>query len=118
MKRSLVRLLIKLCFAIPFSLFGQDSVRVIKISDLNGDGISDTITLSFIDERGPLDYNLRINNVEITSYATNILPIFNIVNIDTNDKFKEIAIYEEGPSSDEATTFYFFNGKHIILTGV
>ncbi|MEI6488944.1 MAG: SH3 domain-containing protein [Bacteroidota bacterium] len=115
---TLKRIFIHFLLLLSTTAFGQDEARVIKIADLNGDGIDDTITLSFIDERGmAMRYNLRVNNIEISGDAVILVPMFKIIDIDTKDNFKEIAIYEEGPSSDEATTLYYFNGKQIILMG-
>ena len=43
--------------------------------------------------------------------------MFTIVDIDYKDGIKEIAISEYGPSNDEATRFYYYNGEKIINIG-
>jgi hypothetical protein len=37
--------------------------------------------------------------------------------INPNDKFKEIDIYDDGPSDDPKTTFFIYDGKQIIKVG-
>jgi hypothetical protein len=102
---------------ICFVTFGQGSTRVVKSTDVNGDGIVDTVALTFIADEYAGSYNLEINGFSIVSDYEELIPDFDIVDIDSADKFKEIAIYESGPSDDPATTYYFFDGTRIVKMG-
>ena len=90
--------------------------QIIKYDDLNSDGIQDKIILTLEDSYHN-KYALQVNDLIIDTLGDNIEPNFNIIDIDASDKYKEIAVSEYGPSSDDATTFYFFNGKEIIPMG-
>ena len=84
-------------------------------ADLNGDGKIDKITLSFTSE---YQYTLMINDISIKGEGENVNKKIYIVDLNKKDKIKEVAIEEDGPSDDYATTFYYYNGKKIIKAGV
>ena len=54
---------------------------------------------------------LKINNESLRVQGSSFLQEIYIVDINKKDKIKEIAISEEGPSSDYRTYFYTFDGK-------
>jgi hypothetical protein len=87
--------------------------------DLNGDGKRDKISYKFItDENGyPTKYQLSVNDSSVTQHDDNGLEEFKIVDFDATDKYLEIAIEENGPSDDLATTFYYYDGKDLQLMG-
>lgn len=43
--------------------------------------------------------------------------IMYLTDIDQKDKFREIAITESGPSSDNMTSFYYYDGSQIVFMG-
>jgi len=83
--------------------------------DLDGDGSIDQIMLKT--EKNPyydevLAYVLLVNDQEITYEGSMIDPLFHVVNISSKDSYLEIAVSEEGPSSDFLTVFYRYkNGE-------
>ena len=83
--------------------------------DLDGDGSIDQIMLKT--EKNPyydevLSYVLLVNDEEITYEGSMIDPLFHVVNISSKDSYLEIAVSEEGPSSDFLTVFYRYkNGE-------
>lgn len=85
------------------------------LADLNGDGIKDTIRLEC--EPGGDSFTLQINDQSAAGGGNNLDGIMFLSNIDSSDKFKEIAITESGPSSDEATYFYYYDGTNINFMG-
>jgi len=83
--------------------------------DLDGDEIKDKIL--FKCQPGSNDFTLKVNNVSTSGKGENLDGNFVIVNIDKTDKFNEIAISESGPSSDEQTAFYCYDGQELIFMG-
>lgn len=86
-----------------------------QVTDLDGDGIKDEIRLEC--KPGGNSYKLYINHVSVTGEGDNLDGMMLICDIDSRDKYKEIAITESGPSSDEATYFYYYDGSRIKFMG-
>ncbi len=94
----------------------EDFDKVITAEiDLDGDGFLDQIMLKTV--KNPyydevLSYVLLVNGEEITYEGSMIDPLFHVVNISSKDSYLEIAVSEEGPSSDFLTVFYRYkNGE-------
>lgn len=94
----------------------EDFDKVITAEiDLDGDGSLDQIMLKTV--KNPyydevLSYELLVNGEEITYEGSMIDPLFHVVNISKSDPYLEIAVSEEGPSSDFLTVFYRYkNGE-------
>lgn len=88
--------------------------------DINEDGKKDDIklwALYNLDYDGYKDYTLQVNEAKSNFTGDNVETQFNIVDIKTGDGFKEIAVSEYGPSADERTSFYRYDGKKIVLLG-
>jgi hypothetical protein len=83
--------------------------------DLDGNGIRDKIT--FECQPGGYEFTLAVNDVSIYGQGENLNGFFKIIDIDITDKIKEIAISESGPSSDEKTAFYLYDGKELMFMG-
>ncbi len=81
-------------------------------ADLDGDDRLETIMVTTTES----GVKLRINDLE-TEYSgfTNLVDHFAIVDIDTNDKYKEVAISDYGPSNDDYTIYYHYDGKKIVF---
>lgn len=90
--------------------------QIIKCDDLNSDGIEDKIILTLKDTER-YKYSLQVNDIIIEAFGDNFEPKFSVVDINTSDKYKEIAVSEYGPSGDYATTFFYFDGNSIIPMG-
>ena len=78
-------------------------------ADLDGDGAADRIVLKtgtnpYYDE--VISYVLFVNGEEISYEGSMIDPLFHVVNISVEDPYLEVAVSEEGPSSDFLTVFY------------
>ena len=86
-------------------------------ADLDGDGKADSVKLQFTDDTAS-EFVLTVNDQKITGSGENIENKINIVDIDTSDKYKEIAIQEDGPSDDYLTHFYFYDGNKLQLIGL
>jgi hypothetical protein len=80
--------------------------------DINSDGKKDTIKLTCIP--GSDAYTLTVNNSYVSGTGCNLDGVMFICDIDSKDKYKEIAISEAGPSSDNYTYLYFYDGKKLI----
>lgn len=83
--------------------------------DLNRDGIKDRIRLEC--EPGDDSYTLTINGLSVTGGGNNLDGMMFVCDIDSRDDYKEIAITESGPSSDDATYFYYYDGSSINFMG-
>lgn len=79
--------------------------------DLNGDRVMDKILLDCL--AGSDSYKLTINSAVIEGTGNNLDGVMYLCDIDNNDNFLEIAVTESGPSSDEATYFYWYDGNKI-----
>ncbi|MFA5032122.1 MAG: hypothetical protein WC614_03800 [bacterium] len=90
-----------------------DINKKIKI-DLNGDKKKENIMVSFHRETGDTII-ININNKTAINYSSDILNYFYIVDIDSTDKFLDIAIEDDGPSDDPITTFYRYTDSIIKL---
>jgi len=88
--------------------------------DLNSDGIPDIIEYSF-NVNHPMNpvrnVSLKINDSTITLRLENPSPKCYIVDINTNDKYKEIIVHEDGPSDDPISYYFYYNDKEIIEMG-
>lgn len=97
-------------------LVAQDYVFSIK-TDLNSDNQPETIKL----EKTGINfgYKLTINNQEsLGTFKMEETDGFKVIDIDTQDKYKEIAVHSSGPGddmSDNVIFIYWFNGKEIFL---
>lgn len=81
----------------------------------NAGGV-ETITLQMLDTYQG-QYILKIDDAEIYGAGDTIEKTFNIVDIDASDPYREIAVSEYGPSNDDYTTFYWYDGKQIYYMG-
>ncbi|WPX09638.1 YARHG domain-containing protein [Anaerocellum danielii] len=82
--------------------------------DLNNDGISESI----IYKPSNKGFTLQVNNQSITNELyTNLQKNFAIVDIYKSDNYKEIVIFDEGPSNDYTSIFYQFYNNKIIEIG-
>lgn len=87
--------------------------------DLNGDEKIDKVTISLPDipeeewslETG--DFELKVNDASIKGKLGYTVDGFVIVDIDKNDKFKEIAVHTGGESSDDEYLIYWYDGKSL-----
>lgn len=84
--------------------------------DLNGDGKVDTIQLLDTDEAG--NFTLIINKTSYKGLMSDSVNGFIIVDIDENDKYKEIAVHTPGPSSDDEYLILWYDGKNILEMGI
>lgn len=83
--------------------------------DLNGDGSRDQIKLEC--EPGSDTFTLYINDSILNGKGCNLDGVMYLCDIDPADSYKEIAITESGPSADEATYFYYYDGRKINFMG-
>ena len=88
--------------------------------DLNSDGIPDVIEYSF-NVNNPMNpmrnISFKINDSIITLRLENPSPKCYIVDINTNDEYKEVVVHEDGPSDDPISYYFYYNGKEIIEMG-
>lgn len=95
--------------------FAFDIVKSAKV-DLNGDGKTEEISISGVTESG--DFVLSVGRVSIKGTLTaGEADGFTIVDIDTTDEYKEIAVHTPGPSDDDEYLIYWYDGKLIKEVG-
>ncbi|WP_040952168.1 hypothetical protein [Gorillibacterium massiliense] len=84
--------------------------------DLNGDSLADVIT--FCGQKGDYELKLQVNGKEYAGLANNLTGSIAIVDLDKSDRYREIAIPEEGPSSDPKTMYFSIDeGGNVISLG-
>lgn len=90
--------------------------KISTTADLDGDGKEESVFLLVRkglngDEVNAIE--LHVGEKMIAYEGEMIDPLFKIVDIASKDKYLEIAISEEGPSSDFATMFYRYDGNNL-----
>lgn len=83
--------------------------------DLNGDGRSDRVSVEFDDREGR--YTVEVNEARFSAYGLGLRGQFSVVDVDTTDRFLEIAVPEDGESSDWQTTFLRYDGHSVKSVG-
>ena len=105
----------------PIEIDGQGvyNTNVNYLVDLDGDGTKEKLLVKFSEVEHIGDYPdamIYINdNLEyLSQYVENPdTNFFALTDINSNDSQLEIAIYQEGPSSDPATTFICWNDNEL-----
>ena len=82
-----------------------------NLPDLNSDSINDTINYN-IDEDG-WHFTLRINSSIYRGSGEGFKSDFEIVDINKNDTYQEIAIKETGHSDAYTVQYFHYNGEEI-----
>lgn len=83
--------------------------------DLNSDGIEEKLSFTIynVNNTDTNRYTLQINDKKIEVDADNIAKGIQISDIDIHDQYKEITIFDDGPSGDPFYLFYRYDGKEI-----
>ncbi len=84
-------------------------------TDLDGDGKVDHIVL--IDTKETGQFTLKVNKGIISGKLEEEVDGFIIIDIDTTDKYKEIAVHTPGMSDDDEYLLYWYDGKDIRQMG-
>ncbi|WBW97070.1 YARHG domain-containing protein [Oceanirhabdus sp. W0125-5] len=93
----------------PYEIYNSNEV---VYCDLNDDGVEEKILY----EKVYAEYNeyyLSINDEKVEVPGGDGFETFAIVDIDENDKFKEIIVSDSGPSEDYTSVFYRYDGEVI-----
>ncbi len=98
------------------SALKENEYRTLE-QDLNGDGEKEKISLTFKSAYSDIHTILHVDNLSVEVPGNNPSGHFGIVDIGKQDKFKEIAVTDNGPSTDFTTSFYFFDGKNLAFVG-
>lgn len=86
-------------------------------ADLNGDGIDEAISVSEITQRG--NFVLQVGEQTIIGNMMDgeFIQGFAIVDIDTTDNKKEVAVYTPGTSADDMYDIFGYDGSSIFEMG-
>jgi len=118
--------LLTLClFCILSTPLHADDLTHILEADLNGDGIVETIEITWMEETNEQmrssrqadfyytgEYTVRINDSEVTGWLD--IPVAQeLIDIDINDSKQEIMLTAEGPSDDPNCIIFGFDGDEI-----
>lgn len=87
--------------------------------DLNNDGIKEEIMMEY--EAKEEDYlsvcRVKVNGEVQVESKGNWADQLWIVDIDETDDYKELVIYDYGPSSDSVDSYYYYNGEELVFMG-
>lgn len=86
------------------------------ITDLNGDNVLDTLIFS-LDSMSIERYLLTVNNCSLIGDGCCAYDSVLIIDIDTADDFKEIAVCKGEPDDFYLTTFYWYSGTKVEVVG-
>lgn len=82
--------------------------------DLNGDGEKENISVDKV--RYPDDFGfafrLSINGVEKRIANFNVSD-FSVVDLDEDDIYQEVVLHDPGPSNDDVSSFFWYDGENI-----
>lgn len=81
--------------------------------DINGDGIADRISFTTDGKK----YTLTVNQSRAEGRGSGIQPQYKIVDVDMTDKYYEIVIEEHGSGGEYMSTFYYYDGRSLVLMG-
>lgn len=113
MKKSLILFVFILC-----PLIGSSTDKFVKSAeaDLNGDGKVEKIVLNEDPDRD--GFKLTVARLSATGrLESGEADGFIIVDIDKNDKYREVAVHTPGPSDDDEYLIYWYNGTSIREVG-
>ncbi len=111
MKKQFILLSLILLLITNISLKAENFIFK-STTDLNGDGVSEEISLANIDETA--EFYLEISGEKIQGkFDEEPSDGFIIIDIDQYDNYKEIAVHTPGPSSDDEYFIYWYNGEAI-----
>jgi hypothetical protein len=79
--------------------------------DLNGDKKIDNIEIVLPQDEWLSDFELKVNDISVKDSLSYRVNGFVIRDIDQSDQYKEIAVYTEGPSSDDDYLIFWYDGK-------
>lgn len=99
----------------------ENIVKKSKSMDLDGNDELDHIRAAYYTMGGGYNFNravLEVNSKYFVAAGSSIEPTLYIVDIDTVDSFKEIAIFDHGPSDDPETHFFRFANGIIVDIGI
>ena len=106
--------LILLVAVVGFSTLNAQNFIFSTTVDLNSDNKSEIVKVENTDNS--YEFRLTINNNEILGkYEDGDTDGFKVIDINTRDKYKEIAVHTPGSSSDDEYVIYWYDGKKIIF---
>lgn len=108
-----VGLFVGLLLAGPAQAVSCDELDYVKstTADLDGDGVPERIALQDLDGEG--GFTLVIGNARISGQLDSEVEGLAVVDIDRGDRFKEVVVYTPGPSADDNSNFYSYDGQGI-----
>ncbi len=90
--------------------------------DLNSDGAADIIEVFFkalsaayCRETDKLS-KIRVNDSEIEAFFHNPRGVY-VIDFNEDDRFKELVVFDDGPSGDSGINLYRYNGDEVIELG-
>ena len=97
------------------SAFGKaDQVWNLE-ADVDGDGKADRITVKATDEYGA--YVLTVGGASVTGRIDESVDEVKIIDIDRNDRHREVSVFSHGPSDDPQHHIYWYDGRKIYTVG-
>src|SRR6187200_2876498 len=93
--------------------------RTITLSgDLDGDGSAEEFAVRLIADQDRYgQFEVAIKNVTFKSIGDYLSGDARIVDVDANDRWREIAVPQLGPSNDDSVLLLRYDGKKIELVG-
>lgn len=84
--------------------------------DLNGDGKIDKIK-AILKSNYEDDSYIEINDIKVTLNLGSPSGEIQLIDLDSNDSYIEVAIFDNGPSADPVFSFFRYDGKELYSLG-
>jgi hypothetical protein len=118
-KLTRVLVALALTLAVPRAIFARTLLpgEVVYVRsavvDLNGNGKRENIRIDIEKGYGPSKYTLHVGRVSVKGRLSEGVDGFQIVDINSADGYKEIAVRAQGPSDWLSYHLYWYDGKRI-----
>jgi len=111
MKNAILILLIGI---LGFNTLNAQDFIFSTVIDLNSDNKTEIVKVE--NTKNPFEFRLLIGKEEVLGkFNDGDLDGFKVIDINTHDDYKEIAVHTAGSSSDDEYMIYWYNGQEIIF---
>jgi hypothetical protein len=91
--------------------------RMAATADLDGDGRAEAVKLTHLKRAYGAAFTLTVDSASLTDKLLDEVDGFAIVDIDENDRYREVAVHATGPSDCNSYYLLWYNGAEVHRAG-